>query len=850
MIRTEKIHANSIKSITEEKKFIDWMKDSEIAYGPLLALDEFDLMTIIAQGLLKADTKEFENIFLNAPESPERLKGIKEFRNKLGIKTDSLFTDSKGNIQNGKSVLNRKPKSKADKIIDSLKTLDELNLGAILADEEAIMSIVNGKIDKLWNALYNKDITVDEIASQINKSNKSLRFFSEIIERFINEFYSVGNYNPPAGYKHWSPNIMQKLYVKRLAERKYYANWSGMGSGKTISAIIASREIDARLTVIAVINGTDEQWCEEILKAYPDSVVYNGYKIKDYDKINFDYSKHNYVIIPYSRFSIKADSIKIENIAKKKIDFLICDEVHTVKSSDAKTESIRRENIKRLVKVSELNNPNIYRTVMTGTPVINNLEEPKSLLCVLLNDELSDVQTKRNMQNSVKLYQLLTLHGVRVVPEYKESLRILDGSNTQQLWIDYSDETESFSKLETANDVYKFTLEGKLKAVSRYIVPGVTLFSYFTTGIINKICNHITKMGFTYSLYTGDNEKERKSQLEKFLKGETDILIASSPVSTGINGLQHRCNRLIPITLPYTNAMWEQLICRFYRQGMKRNVEVIIPQTYLNVGGEIWSWDRSAYNLIKAKKTLADWILDGIVTTKSSVNNLWKESRNSLVGLKDRINSNIVVREKEELQVADINPEDIKPRNFSNVTMMNEKGHHWSSDTMHKYITKDPSEFIKYHEDRIEVMKNWPEIPYEVIAKHIKNKKNIVADFGCGKNLMKECIENKVYGFDHYAVEESVIACNMKHIPVEDEFFDVAVFSLSLWGTKNDIDDYFKEAYRVLNFGGQLYIAEPSKKYTNEDRTKLIEQLNEIGFEIIGNIDDHGTFFYLNMIKK
>lgn len=834
----QRIGAASSANLTTSKKFIDWMKDSEIAYGPLLALDEFDLMTIIAQGLLKADTKEFEKIFLNPAGSTERINGIRQFRDKLGI----------GGAD--RSILSKKPKNKAAKIIDSLKTLDELNLGAILADEEAIMSIVNGKVDKLWNALYNNDITVEEIAAQINKSNKSLRFFSEIIERFINEFYSVGNYNPPAGYKHWSPNIMQKLYVKRLVERKYYANWSGMGSGKTISAIIASREIDARLTVIAVINGTDEQWCEEILKAYPDSVVYNGYKIKDYDKINFDYSKHNYVIIPYSRFSIKADSIKIENIAKKKIDFLICDEVHTVKSSDAKTESIRRENIKRLVKVSELNNPNIYRTVMTGTPVINNLEEPKSLLCVLLNDELSDVQTKRNMQNSVKLYQLLTLHGVRVVPEYKESLNILDGSNTQQLWIDYSDETESFSKLETANDVYKFTLEGKLKAVSRYIVPGVTLFSYFTTGIINKICNHITKMGFTYSLYTGDNEKERKSQLEKFLKGETDILIASSPVSTGINGLQHRCNRLIPITLPYTNAMWEQLICRFYRQGMKRNVEVIIPQTYLNVGGEIWSWDRSAYNLIKAKKTLADWILDGIVTTKSSVNNLWKESRNSLVGLKDRINSNIVVREKEELQVADINPEDIKPRNFSNVTMMNEKGHHWSSDTIHEYITKDPSEFIKYHEDRIEVMKNWPEIPYEVIAKHIKNKKNIVADFGCGKNLMKECIENKVYGFDHYAVEESVIACNMKHIPVEDEFFDVAVFSLSLWGTKNDIDDYFKEAYRVLNFGGQLYIAEPSKKYTNEDRTKLIEQLNKIGFEIIGNIDDHGTFFYLNMIKK
>lgn len=849
MLRVENFKTTGCKPITKEKKFIDWMKDSEIAYGPLLAIDEFDLMTIMAQGLLKTDTKEFENIFLNPAGSTERINGIRQFRDKLGI----------GGAD--RSILSKKPKSKVDKIIDSLKTLDELNLGAILADEEAIMSIVNGKIDKLWNALYNKDITVEEIASQINKANKSLRFFSEIIERFINEFYTVGIYNPPIDYAAHkikddgtidpiSLNVMQKLYVKRIVERRFYANWSGMGSGKTLAAIVASREIDARLTVVTVINGTDEQWCKDIINAYPDSIVYNGYKIKDYDKIKFDYSKHNYVIIPYSRFSIKAESIKIENLAKKKIDFLICDEVHTVKTADAKSESIRRENIKRLVKVSEINNSNIYRTVMTGTPVVNNFEEPKSLLSILLNDTLSDVQTKKNRQNSVKLYQLLTLHGVRVVPEYKESLNILDGSNTQQLWIDYSDKIEDISKLANANDVYKFTIERKLKSVSKYIVPGVTLFTHFTTGIINQICNYVTKMGFTYSLYTGDNEKERKVQLDKFLNKETDILIASDPVSTGIDGLQHRCHRLIPLTLPFTNAMWEQLICRFYRQGMKKNVEVVIPQTYLDIEGEIWSWDRKAYNLIKAKKTLADWILDGIVTTKSNINSLWKESRNSLVSLKDRINSNIVIREKEELEVADINPEDIKPRNYSNVTTMNEKGHHWSSDKMHESITKDPSEFIKYHEDRMEVMKDWLEIPYEVIAKHIKNKKNIVADFGCGKNLLKNCIENEVYGFDHYAVEESVIACNMKHIPIEDEFFDVAVFSLSLWGTKNDINDYFKEAYRVLNYGGQLYIAEPSKKYTNEDRNALIEQLNEIGFEIIGNIDDHGTFFYLNMIKK
>ena len=88
----------------------------------------------------------------------------------------------------------------------------------------------------------------------------------------------------------------------------------------------------------------------------------------------------------------------------------------------------------------------------------------------------------------------------------------------------------------------------------------------------------------------------------------------------------------------------------------------------------------------------------------------------------------------------------------------------------------------------------------------------------------------------------------MAHTELENESIDIAVFSLALWGT--NFEDYFKEAYRLLNYDGLMYIAEPSKSYTQEDRNKLLEMLKQNGFTLVGNIEDRGKFFYITVIKK
>ncbi len=53
-----------------------------------------------------------------------------------------------------------------------------------------------------------------------------------------------------------------------------------------------------------------------------------------------------------------------------------------------------------------------------------------------------------------------------------------------------------------------------------------------------------------------------------------------------------------------------------------------------------------------------------------------------------------------------------------------------------------------------------------------------------------------VTSFDLVATEPNVVACDMAHLPVDDQSFDVALFSLSLMGT--NWTDFVCEAFRIL----------------------------------------------------
>lgn len=85
-----------------------------------------------------------------------------------------------------------------------------------------------------------------------------------------------------------------------------------------------------------------------------------------------------------------------------------------------------------------------------------------------------------------------------------------------------------------------------------------------------------------------------------------------------------------------------------------------------------------------------------------------------------------------------------------------------------------------------------------------------IGDFGCGEAKIMEAIRgNRVYSFDHVAINDKVVACDMMKVPLADEALDVAIFSLSLMG--KNWQQYIAEAKRCLVTNGILVIAETTK---------------------------------------
>jgi hypothetical protein len=325
-------------------------------------------------------------------------------------------------------------------------------------------------------------------------------------------------------------------------------------------------------------------------------------------------------------------------------------------------------------------------------------------------------------------------------------------------------------------------------------------------------------------------------------------------LGTGVDGLQYVCNRLIIATLPWTSAGYEHLIGRVYRQGSSfAHVDVVIPQVVLKNGDDIWSWDVQRRDRILYKKTLADAVVDGVIPegvleSKSAV---LKRAREALDAWIARLESESSLRVIERQRLVIPLPEDDERkalRAFGDFAAMNARFNNAKSSTTHERLQADPSEWYLYHTLYRESRKTWTEVPYEVFTNWLTARPHlVVGDFGCGEAQIAASLANKVYSFDHVAINGQVIACDMAHTGLPDGILDIAIFCLSLMGS--NVADYFKEAHRVLSIDGRLRIAEPTGHWQGKKRDALLCMITSAGFELIGSIQERGRFLYIDALK-
>jgi superfamily II DNA or RNA helicase len=440
---------------------------------------------------------------------------------------------------------------------------------------------------------------VNKVRSELLNGKK---FHDTIVETFLSEYDGTKSFEIPKEYSFpKKPRLMQRYVAYKIKTNPYFGNFSGTGAGKTLSAILSSRVIDSKMTIIICPNDVVNQWCDDILRALLDSKVITE---KPAFKIKYDENKHQYLVLNYDKFCQDDSPELILELVKQKIDFLVIDEIHFAKQRYEEAESQRRESIRALRSFVRKKNPDVKVLVMSATPVINNLTEGRSLLDLMVGKEYDDVATRATIPNAVNLHEKLTLVSVREMPKYTYKEHFLHVQAPRL--------PEEIRKELQKNplQIEQYLTEARIPEIINNIKGQTIIYTEYVREIVKKLKMAVQDVGFSCAEYTGSDH----SGLEMFKNGKVQVLVASKPVSTAIDGLQNNCNRLTINTLPWTRAGYEQLIGRLDRMGQTERVDVFVIKA--SIGGYEYD-DKIKWQRIQFKRSLADCAVDGILPEAS-----------------------------------------------------------------------------------------------------------------------------------------------------------------------------------------------------------------------------------------
>ena len=722
--------------------------------------------------------------------------------------------------------------------IETKKVLKTLSYLVRNVNQEAIEFLIASAKHKIWKDVFQNE----EKAIKDLKKYSSDEYIKRVQFEFLNEFKRAKSLHLPKGYSFkYKPNLMQKLTAAKVIHEKRVGNWSGTGAGKTLSAVLASRYIGAKNTLVCCPNALaqkmDVGWANEIFSIFPDSNV----QLKSFKPLTS--KTNNFYLLNYESFQQKNSSKKIiEFIKKVKVDFVIIDEIHYSKQREVDNLSERKKNITSMLAEIQKKNKNLHVLGMSATPVINNLYEGRSLVEMITGEIHKDLPTEININNCMKLHQKLMTVGLRWMPDYQMKLatttEVIDCSHV-------TDQVKELGKHPTPLDLEKLLTREKLAIIKKHLEPKTIIYTHYLEGIADYLKNELEKDGWRVGMFTGED----KSGLDEFINGSLDILIGSRTIGTGINGLQDVCKKIIINSLPWTHAEFEQLIGRVYRQGQKRDVEIIIPLTEGTVNGKQWSWCKSRYDRIKFKKTVGDAAVDGVIPSEEirSENQVLQDLMKWIERISGDDDFEIKREPIKSEFVFDETDQEKRIAKYGDFSKMNREWNNAKSSITHDKIKNNPDLWHHYHQMFEEHKKKWTTVPSTEIIKYFKAREGLeIGDFGCGKALLHQELSDKhiIHSFDHHTFNSNVIACDISKTPLNNKQLDVAVFSLSLMGS--NIADYITEANRTLKLDGRLFLIESTSRF--KDINQFKRQLIQFGFDHL-SVKEMGKFTQIKCDK-
>ncbi|MBI3244098.1 MAG: hypothetical protein HYZ49_17585 [Chloroflexi bacterium] len=629
---------------------------------------------------------------------------------------------------------------------------------------------------------------------------------------------------------------------REASNRHFLLNADDPGMGKSASFLAAVAASGIRnIVIVAPKTVADDTWCGprgEIKTRLPQARITRGLERTLAD---LPASRLTFYVLHYEEL-LNEDAVAA--LAERPFDCLCLDEIHFIKQRAGQDLTRRREALEKLRASARA------AIGLTGTPLVNELAEPMSLLQTLSQHAPQFDHSRlssRRLRDIADVFEALLPHVVR--RRKREVLLHLPGCEVRTVDIPLPLDLDAqmleiygWPRSQASHalvELRKLAAEAKLPYLLQRAQAArkLLILTYLTDDVSEKIAAYLEEFlpGQIAHINGLIHKNERQTLLDSFRSPDGARVLVGTIGTIGV-GLTlfdpkqaDTANEIIFADLPYTWAEFEQGLARLHREGQKKIVRVDVLHTTtmatLRDGSAHHTLDERIWALIEGKRELSDVAIDGKYDTTDAADKVQKALRRWLKQAREIGVEPLAVERRPETQ-----SEAQKWRG--------EIGRlRGLSAARADEVFADPDytrQFLAHLETSTAAKLSHQWLRGRLTP--LMRPDLAVVDMGCGLNRFAD-LPCHVTGLDRHD-RPGQLRGKMENPPLPDKSADVLIYSLSLYGPAADLKSYFTHAARILQGGGHLFIVEPDSAFTPEGLARFVDGLRQFGFELVGTVKE------------
>lgn len=736
-------------------------------------------------------------------------------------------------------------------------------LGGARLPLDEVLGMLTSRL--LWDAFYRRlyhwygslhvplhvtDEEIHAVVFAVYPETQENEFICAAAQRFVREVQLAVQFVVrlrSAGWQAPDLRLHQADAARRMTDvlvseekHPFLLNADEPGLGKSaafLAAVYASRIEQVLLIAPKIV--ADETWCGpegEIQRCLPHAHVVRGLPAV---LTTFSQSPGVPLVIYVLHYEELLKEEAVQGLTSCHVDCLCIDEAHMVKQRAWQGESGQRQALDQVRRSARV------AIGLTGTPLVNELAEPLSLLQLLSHHDPRFEYTRlRNslLSDNIDVFEVMLPSMTRRRKEL--ALQHLPSCQVRAISVslphDLDERIRSVSEWPrreasaALQELRKLTLEAKLPYIRERAQQGgkLLILTYQSTDISECIAQDLEAFfpGEVAHINHAVQKAKRRSLIQAFRNAQGVRLLVGTvrTIGTGLTLFdptqKEMAHQILVADLPYTAAEFDQGIARLHREGQKHRVQVdvLLARTslYLRDGSPLETIDEQIWNLVLGKGDLARRAIDGVFPLSDDAAHVrralrrWLERARSLgtepLEVYQR-SAGQSAAERWRWEVARLRgmPSASADRVFHDVTYQQA----YLAQLAHSPIARTAQLWIR---GRLRPLLR-PELQ--------------IVDMGCGLNPFAD-LPCRVTGLDRFDRPGQLVG-KMEATPFADDSADVLLYCLSLYGTPDDLTSYFKEAVRLLRRGGHLLIVEPRTAFTQEGLACFVSDLNRCGFDLV-----------------